>query len=191
MKNNFSIIIYFNKKLNQKVRDIQKELFNLTDSRACLDLWKPHFTIGAGIRVEDKELDFLYKEIKENLKGIKSFKIKIKNYGFMNNWMSGKLKGFTEYVVYLNIIKNKELLKLFNIIKKNVTNKMEIFYGPISKYNPHITIAFKDLDYKGFLKAKKFLKNKKFEDELIIDHIALAKENSDESWTEYKKFKFE
>ena len=189
MKNNFSIIIYLNKKLNQKVRNIQRELLNLTGSRACLDLWKPHFTIGAGVRVEDKKLNSLYKDIKENLKEIKQFKIKIKDYGFMNNWMSGKLKGFTGYVVYLNVIKNKELNKLFNILKKNVTDKREIFYGPISKYNPHITIAFKDLCCKGFLKSKKFLKNKKFENELTINHIALAKENPDGKWSEYKRFK--
>ncbi|KHO54851.1 MAG: hypothetical protein QT10_C0011G0032 [archaeon GW2011_AR19] len=189
MKNNFSIIIYLDKKLNQKVRNIQEELSNLTGSKACLDLWKPHFTIGAGVGVEDKKLNSLYKEIKENLKEIKQFKIKIKDYGFMNNWMSGKLKGFTKYVVYLNIMKNKELQKLFNILKRNITDKREIFYGPISNYNPHITLAFKDLDYKGFLKAKKFLKNKKFEDELTINHIALAKENSNESWSEYKRFK--
>jgi len=189
MKNNFSIIIYLDKKLNQKVRDIQRELFNLTGSRACLDLWKPHLTIGAGVRVDDKKLGSLYKDIKENLKGIKPFKVKIKDYGFMNNWMSGKLKGFTKYVAYLDVIKNKELQKLFNILKKNVTDKREIFYWPISKYDPHITAAFKDLEHKGFLKAKKFLNNKKFEDELTIDHIALVKENPDESWTEYKRFK--
>ena len=189
MKNNFSIIIYLDKKLNQKIRDIQRELFNMTGSRACLNLWKPHFTIGAGIRVEDKKLNSLYKEIKENLNGIKSFKVKIKDYGFMDNWMSGKLKGFTKYVVYLGVIKNKKLQKLFNLLKKNVTNKREIFYEPISKYNPHITLAFKDLNYKEFLKAKRFLKNKKFEDELTINHIALAKENPNGSWTEYKRFK--
>src|SRR3989344_8688832 len=128
MKNNFSIVIYFDKKLNHKVRNIQKELFNLTGSRACLDLWKPHFTIGAGVRLEDKRLNFLYKDIEKNLKGIKSFKVKIKDYCFMDNWIGGKLKGFTKYVVYLNIIKNKELQKLFDILKKNVINKREIFY---------------------------------------------------------------
>ena len=189
MKNNYSVIIYLDKRLNQKVRDIQKDISKLTGSRACLDLWKPHFTIGAGVSVDDKKLNSLYKEIKKNLNGIKPFKVKIKDYDFMNNRMSRKLKSFTKYVVYLNVINNKKLQKLFDVLKKNVTDKREIFYGPISKYNPHITVAFKDLNHKKFLKTKKFLKNKRFRDELIITHIALAKENPDETWSEYKRFK--
>jgi len=190
MKNNYSVIIYLNKKLNKRVRDIQKKLLDLTNSKACLDLWEPHLTIGAGVRVDDKELDLLYKDIKKNLEGIKSFKVKIKNYGFMDNWMGGDLKGFTKYVIYLHVIKNRKLKRLFNILKKNVTDKREIFYKPIEKYIPHITMAFKDLSHEKFLKAKKILKNKKFKDELIIDHIALARENPNEEWPEYKRFKF-
>jgi len=109
----------------------------------------------------------------------------------MDNWMEGKLEGFTKYVACFDVINNEKLQHLFDVLKKNVTDTREIFYWPISEYNPHITMAFKDLEHEGFLKAKEFLKDKKFENELVVNHIALAKENPDESWTEFKRFNFE
>lgn len=184
----YSLIIYLDKKSNNKIKLIQKKLFNLTGSKSCLKLWNPHITIGAGVKIKNKEEKQFHRDIENAIKNIKPFKIKIKDYGFMDNWMGGKLKGFTSYVIYINVIKNKRLQNLFNKIKEKVTDKRNLFYGPILLYNPHLTIAFKDLNKGPFLKAKKMLKKEKFEGQILINHIAIAKENKKGQWQEYKRF---
>lgn len=186
----YSLVIYLDEKLTQKIRVIQNALSILTGSRASLNFWEPHITIGAGVEVTDKDFSSFCKEIEEAIKNLKPFKVKIKNYGFMDNWMGGKLKGYAKYVIYLNIIKNKKLQNLFLVIKEKVTDKRTLFYGQISSYNPHLTVAFKDLDKKSFFKAKEIFKKEKFEDEILVDHIALAKENKKGRWKECKKFEF-
>lgn len=107
----------------------------------------------------------------------------------MDDWIGGKLKGFTKYVIYIDVIKNDKLQNLFNAVKE-VTDKRNLFYGPISPYNPHLTVAFKDLDEEGFNKAKSVFEEEKFEDKILVDHIALAKEYNDGKWKEYKQIKF-
>lgn len=185
----YSLVIYLDKELLKKIKVIQERLFGLTGSMACLNLWEPHITIGAGVEIEDKDFNPLYEDISKTIKSLKPFEIKIKDYGFMDDWMGGKLKGFTKYVIYINVIKNDKLQNLFNTVKE-VTDKRNLFYGPISSYNPHLTIASKDLNEEGFNKAKSVLEKEKFEDKILVDHIALAKEYNDGKWKEYKQIKF-
>ncbi len=185
----YSLVIYLDKELTQKIKIIQKKLFDLTGSRACLDLWAPHITIGAGVEMDDIDLNSFYKDIEKATKTFKLFKVKIKDYGFMNDWMGGKLKGFTKYVIYLDVIKNEKLQDLFKVIKK-VTDKRNLFYGPISSYAPHLTVAFKDLDEEYFNKAKVIFEKEKFKDKILVDYVALAKENEKGRWEEYKRIKF-
>ena len=55
-----SIVAYLDQSLTKKVRAVQEELFTLTGSRACIDLWEPHITVGSGVMIPDeKESDFL------------------------------------------------------------------------------------------------------------------------------------
>ena len=134
------MVIYLDDELTQKIRAIQKKLFDLTGSKTCLDLWEPHITIGAGVEINNKDTNSFCEDIERAIKDFKPFKVELKNYGFMDDWMGGKLEGFTKYVVYINVIKNKELQNLFEAIKR-VTDKRDLFYCPISLYKPsHLRI---------------------------------------------------
>lgn len=186
----FSIIIYLNPVLAKKVRKLQKNLFKVTDSEAALKLWKPHFTIGSGVKISEKELEGLYEDIKAAISYIKPFKISIRDYDFMDDWTGGELRGYTQYVIYLRVISNKKLSRLAKIIKEKVTDKRKIWYRQPWPFKPHVALAYKDLSKKGFIKGKEISKHEKFSGKDIIDHICLAKENKDGKWIEYKKFKF-
>ena len=155
----FPIIIYLDENLNKKIRAIQERLLEITGSRACLDTENPHITVGSGIKVDEKNLELVCGEIKSVAKKFKPFKIKIKNYKFIDDWVGGKTSSYTPYVIYLDIVVNRNLQKLAEELMKKVTNKYERYYDQPWPYNPHLTVAFKDLDKRGFLKAKKILEN--------------------------------
>ena len=186
----FSIVTYLNPVLAKKVRKLQKNLFKVTDSEAAIKLWKPHFTIGSGVKVSEKELKALYMDIKATLSYFKPFKVNINNCGSMDDWTGGDLPGHTPYVIYLRVILNKKLSRLARIIKEKVTDKRKIWYGQPWPFKPHVALANKDLSKKGFIKGKEISKHEKFSGKDIIDHLSLAIEDKNGKWIEYKKYKF-
>lgn len=183
----FSLIIYLDTKLTAKIRVIQQELYKLTGSRACLDIWEPHLTIGSGIKVRNQYLAQLRKDFKSTLAQFQPFRITVRNYNFMDNWPGGKLPGHIKYVVYLDVIVSRELLHLAKAVDK-VTRKYQIFwYRQPWPYKPHITVAYKDLSKEGFDMAKRLLRKAKFNGTTKIDHIALAEKNKQGIWKKYTK----
>ncbi|MBI4116140.1 2'-5' RNA ligase family protein [Candidatus Pacearchaeota archaeon] len=186
----FPIVIYLDKNLTKKIRGIQKRLSKITGSRACLDMETPHITIGSGIKINKKDFELVSMEINSVVKNFKQFKIKIKNYKFMDDWIGGKTPGYTSYVIYLDVVVNENLQKLAEELMDKVTSKHERYYDQPWPYNPHLTVAFKDLDKNGFLKAKEILENEKFEAEMIVDNAAISTEGKNGKWAEYKRFKF-
>jgi 2'-5' RNA ligase len=183
-------IIYLDKQLTKSIRKIQKRIFKLTGSRACLDIWNPHLTIGNSIDIGKDEEENFYHLIETVTKNFKPFYIEIKNYNFMDNWPGGNLKGYTPFVIYLDVIVNPELQKLASSINENVSAKFKSWYKQPWPYTPHVTVAFKDLDEAGFLKVKEILKDEKFSETTLIDHVAIAKEDKEGKWKECKRFNF-
>ena len=104
-----SIIVYLNPILAKKVRKLQKNLFKVIGSQASFKLWKSHLTIGSGVKISEKELKGLYKDIKVAISYIKPFKISIRDYDFMDDWAGGELREYTQYVIYLKVISNKKI----------------------------------------------------------------------------------
>ena len=113
----FPIVTYINQKLTQKVRSIQQELYDLTGSKACLELWEPHITVGSGINVEEEELSTLFNDVSRVVKAAKPFRIHIENFNFMDNWSGSKMKDFSPYVIYLDVITSPQLQQLVETLK--------------------------------------------------------------------------
>ena len=190
MMHKFSIVAYLKPALAKKIRKLQKKVSKATNSNAILKLWKPHLTIGSGVKVSDKELKGLYADMKAVISNFKSFKITLKHCDSMDDWTGGELPGHTPYVIYLKIILNKKLLRLAKIVKKKVTAKRKIWYRQPWPYKPHVTLAYRDLSKKTFIKGKRIFEHEKFSGETVINHISLVKENNSGKWIEYKRFKF-
>lgn len=55
MKKQYSIVSYLEGVEYERVRTLQRALFERTGSRACLDDWEPHLTVGSGVWVSDEE----------------------------------------------------------------------------------------------------------------------------------------
>ena len=186
-----SIVTYLDKELTDKVREVQKRLYELTGSRACLDLWGPHITVGSGVTIPDAdEADFL-KHLSTVAKEFTPFPVTIKDYDFMDNFSAGKTSGaYTPYVIYLGVVVNPELQHLAETIEEKVIKGRETYWHQQWPYNPHITLAFKDLNKEGFERAKKLLANKPFAGETTIDHVAIHRQNEKGVFEETDRFSF-
>jgi len=62
----YSIVVYLEGEVKKQVREMQEKLFDITGSRACIDAWEPHMTVGDGILVSKEELV----EVESNLQKI-------------------------------------------------------------------------------------------------------------------------
>lgn len=176
--------------MTNKIKLLQKRLYCATGSRASLDAWQPHLTIGSGVAVSSTGIKQLRSDFKYIVKNFKSFKIFIKDFTYMDNWSGGKLPRHTKYLVGLGVVVNKNLSKLAQVVKVNITNKYKVWYEQPWPYHPHLTIAYKDLSESGFYKAKEILKKEKFNGVSLIDHLGLAQKNKDGIWKKYAIFKF-
>ena len=55
-KKNYSLVSYLTGEDYKKVRELQKELSEITGSRKCLEDWLPHITVGDGITVSNEAM---------------------------------------------------------------------------------------------------------------------------------------
>ena len=183
----YSLVCYLEGEHKDNVRVLQDKLFELTGSRKCLDAWTPHLTIGSGILVAPKkqaELDKFF----ENFAGTQDpFKVSLADFGGTENFKGAE--GITPYVLWVNVIVNRELQMLFDNIAKTITSKYETFYPRITKYTPHVTVAYGDLNFEGYKKGMEYLSKLKFTDTIKISHVALV-ENFPDKDIEYKRFYF-
>lgn len=186
----FSLVIYFDKKLTNKIISLQRELYRLTGSHACLDIWQPHLTIGSGIIVQDENIKQVKKILKSITSKVSPFEVVVKDFSFMNNWPGGKLPGHTKYLVGLDVKVNKNLSWLAQVVKLELTDKCKVWYEQPWPYLPHLTIAYKDLNLEGFKKANEIYKKKNFSGKTLINHIALVQKNKNGIWKKYVIFKF-
>jgi len=91
----FELVIYFGKKTENIIRAEQRVISELTKSRACLKIWRPHLTIGSAVEVTKKEKTNFYKKLNDISKKTKPFNITIRNYNFMIHKDLGKIGGYT------------------------------------------------------------------------------------------------
>ncbi|MFA8449569.1 MAG: 2'-5' RNA ligase family protein [Bacteroidales bacterium] len=114
------------------------------------------------LKSEKKEDACLY--LKKFFQEINSFNIQLKNFNH-----------FGERVVYIQITNHKELKELHEDLKKDFYSQAFIDSVPIQKYpyNPHLTIAFKDLKSYYFAKAERYYMKLKYLRNFTVEKIHL------------------
>jgi 2'-5' RNA ligase len=193
MKNiNFSIVSYLTNEDYKIVRDIQKEISQITGSKKCLVDWLPHITTGYGIIVSEDRLQEIENKLQEFTSNQATIKAVIKGFGGVDNWKGAVEGKVTPYVIWLDVEVGEDLMNLFNSLKDTITSKEDTWLPRTINYIPHVTIAFSDLDKEGYEKGLEYLKNKSLEREFVISHLALVECYGEGNMTsvEYKKFYF-
>lgn len=186
---NYSVVCYLEGLPYEKVKALQKTLFELTGSRKCLDAWTPHITLGSGIIVPQEKQEETDNTFQKLVDEQDSFKVILNGFGGTSEWKGARVGVTTPYVLWVDPIMNDALQELFNNIADNITSKYDTFYPRIIEYVPHVTVAYGDLTEEGYNKGEEYLKTTNFRDEISISHIALV-ENFPEKDVEYKRFYF-
>lgn len=189
MNRKFSIVCYLAGEKLDRVRNLQEEVSKLTGSRASLDSWIPHVTVGDGIWVSEPELKILEKELFELTNQQEKFLVNIGGFGGLTNRKGGEGEVTTPYVLWIDVDVNENLKKLVDNIYSQVSSKYKLWYSMPKPYTPHVTVAFRDLSKEGYYKGLQFLEDKKFSDEIEVSHIALVEKLPDKD-VEYKRFYF-
>lgn len=188
MQHRFSVIAYFDEETTTEIRHIQSLLLAETGSHGSLTSWLPHVTVGSGLVVEEEQLAEFYKTIETYTRTIPEFTIHTQDFGYMDDWSGAKF-GYTPYVVY---IKPDELGTLPEVAGffEGLKSVYPAWYNQPWPYQPHITVAFKDLSKVGFASAQKFLTGKTYEKSIHIDSVSLAEKDELGVWTPRKHFPF-
>ncbi len=185
----YSIVCYLEGESKQKIRDIQNDLLAMTGSRACLDSWEPHLTVGDGVEVSESELENLESILGLFVKDQEGFDVDLKGFGGKTNRVGGKDEITTPYVLWVDVVVGEKLQSFVDLLQGEITSYFNLWYKMPEPYTPHVTVAFRDLNQEGYEKGEKYLQEGNFEDTIKIYHIALVEKLSDKD-VEYKRFYF-
>jgi len=184
----FSVVCYLDSDSSNAVRSIQEKLGELTGARASLDLWKPHITVGDGIEVDDNDLDTVKSVFKNIAENTNPFFVSMNDILKIDFREGGVGETTTPYGLYLDVVRNDDLLKLVEKVSK-VSERLNKWYFMPSPYHPHCALAFKDLDEAGFVKGARYLDDQALNIQARIDHVALVEMLPDKT-REFYRFNF-
>lgn len=161
---------------------IKSELLEIKDSfsrkfncKAALNS-PPHITLHMPFRFPEKKEDQLMESLnKVNFQS--TFEISLENFGC-----------FEPKVIYINVTPVEELNLLFNLIQRTMKSLSVFNAGYKNRgFNPHLTIAFRDLKKLIFPVAWEEYNNKSYTATFENNGFYLLKHNG-KSWDEYHNF---
>lgn len=111
----------------------------------------PHITL-LDLSEEAYEYDLILDKIRHSIKGVKPFKVYIDGISSFDkpNKNGGPMKRRHNYVIYLRVLGNFDLLSLHEKLAANLDKDKT----PHRKFVPHITLSHQDLDKRGFDRAR-------------------------------------
>ncbi|ELR68122.1 2'-5' RNA ligase [Fulvivirga imtechensis AK7] len=126
---------------------------------------------------EDRE-DKIFEAVKKSLDGHHPFELALHGFG-----------AFKPRVIFIHIEENQALKGVHDSLKRNMKSELNIFNAEYKGrgFNPHLTLAFRDLKKSMFLQAWKEFENKSYQALFPVDSIVLLKHNG-KSWDIYKTF---
>lgn len=156
----------------------QKEYFkDKYNSKAALRS-PPHITLHMPFRIKGNKIDFLLESLKELAEQHVRFDLSCNGFG-----------AFEPRVIYLNISRPDELLKLQKGVGQVMKQKMNHFNANYKDqvFNPHLTVAFRDLKKPLFYKAWEEFKNKEYSSSFSTDSFTLLKHDG-LKWEVFESF---
>lgn len=168
-----SIVSYLDSASSDEVSKLQRRLSEITGSKASLELWMPHVTVGDGIEVNDEELLQLQAELKNIVAKFVPFTVDLRDILKLDSRRGGEGEITTPYGLYLDVNANDNLLNLVASVATASRNLNKWYIMP-QPYHPHCTLAFKDLSKEGFERGIAFLDKQSLKLTATLDHVALV-----------------
>jgi 2'-5' RNA ligase len=164
--------------LEEQVHGIKEEFYQKYGIKGAFRS-KAHITLQMPFNLALNREEKFITELMQLMKAQKSFTLHLKNFGC-----------FEPRVVFINIIENSDI----NLLQKNIEKFMkqfQVFNGTHKNhgFNPHITIAFRDLKKPTFYKIWNEVKDRPFKESFLAESITIFKHNG-KSWDVFKEIKF-
>jgi len=169
-ENLYFIALIPKRELREKINFFKQDFATRFNSSKALKVY-PHITLKAPFKCSEnahKELVKWFSDL--NIKQ-KEFSIELKNFGAFPNSRSP--------VVFVNPMHSKEL---HFMQKEIIASFSSLFPADINKvdvdFNPHVTVAYRDLEPAMFNKAWEEYKNKSFNEEFEVDAFYLLQHDT-------------
>ncbi len=149
--------------IQDSITAIKQYFADTYDSRAALKS-PPHITLQPPFVWEVKQIKLLNKYLQEFAQQQESISITLSGFA-----------AFVPRVIYVNVIKSPELIKLHSDLIAYTETNLNII-DPSSKqraYSPHVTVAFRDLTKQNFRTAWPDFQQRSIYFEFLVTHLTL------------------
>ncbi|MTI22666.1 2'-5' RNA ligase family protein [Fulvivirga sp. RKSG066] len=162
-----------------EVMDYKKLFANKYDSKTGLKS-PPHITLHMPFRLKEKKEEALGQSLTTLATNTDKFEIALNGFGHFN-----------QRTIFIDVEANDSLHALFKNIMKSMKVNFNIFNADYKNrgFNPHLTLAFRDLKKESFNEAWPHFKDQPYHNKFISDGFVLLKHNG-KSWDVYQTFKF-
>jgi len=153
-----------------------KELFATSyNSKAALKS-PPHITLHMPFRLKEAKEPQLIKVLRKLTESIDPFEIVLDGFS-----------QFNQRTIFIDVAANDPLHDLFKAIMKSMKINLNIFNADYKNkgYNPHLTLAFRDLKKEAFKDAWAYFQSKSYHQQFQVKDFALLKHNG-KNWDIHK-----
>jgi len=175
----FIIISTLPEPLFSRIQEEQKELNAITGAKEAM-LYPPHITLRTGALVPEDKIESYVVSFRNHIKNIKPCTLSSKSIVYEEYLSDGK----THYFIGYSLTLSSGLYDCHNTLwdfPKYAKSKR-------SDFNPHVSLAYKDLSTSNFEKAKLEWNSSDLEPlEWFMDTISLY-HIEDNRWQEYARF---
>ncbi len=148
-----------------EAQKLKEQMANDFNSKGALKS-PPHITLHMPFKLKQAREEELIEALTAAIQYQPPFEIKFNNFGH-----------FGERVIYINVEKSDTLVTLGKTINQVMKRQFNIFNADYKSrgYNPHLTIAFRDLKKQAFAQAWPIFENLKFEATYSTQSISVLK----------------
>jgi 2'-5' RNA ligase len=160
--------------IRSEVWDMKLEMRSKYHSKKSLSS-PPHITLVAPFKIAQQYIGKVERIIREQIQGVRSF------YTELNGFSA-----FAPRVLFVRPVKNKSLDLIWRKLNESLDSILPI--DKRNKFNPHMTIATRDLTRDNYQKAADYFLLKRYERMFLVDKIYLLKHNG-QRWDIYGEYK--
>ena len=174
----YFIAILPSPEIADQARSIQNEFAKNYDSKRQLRL-PVHLTLVPPFR---KTVDFeekMISSLQDFAKEQHPFEIHLNDFG-----------AFSKKVIYIDVQENEDIKKLYQNLNSWLTTRLHLELSESGmRFNPHVTVANRDLKLSAFNKAWPKFEKRKFSASFDVKSIYLLKHNGS-VWEVFRAFRF-
>ncbi|GAA0891697.1 2'-5' RNA ligase family protein [Fulvivirga kasyanovii] len=160
-----------------QIAEFKAHMAEQYNSKAALKS-PPHITLHMPFRWDEEKEEKIFRTLENLTDNRQAFDLSLENFG-----------AFKPRVIYVDLHRQPALEDLHDDLKKVMKISLNIFNADYKDrgFNPHMTLAFRDLKKPAFFEAWKEFESKEFNASFTADKIILLKHNG-KNWDVYREF---